>query len=149
MIRPDRSEYRRARWRIAAVLALLLATPLATAQTRAEPALPDWEQLSPAQREQLTAPLRQRWNSQPMQRQRMLERARRWQALTPDQRQRAQRGLERWRKMSPQQRERAKAVFQKMREMSPEQRRALRERWQRMSPQQRREWLQQGVQPGE
>src|SRR5690606_3598658 len=41
--------------------------------------LPQWDQLSEAQRATLIAPVRERWDAEPGQREAMLERARRWQ----------------------------------------------------------------------
>ncbi len=59
--------------------ALWLSAPAAVAQpSRPTTPLAKWEQLSQAQRDQLVAPLRERWNSEPARRQRMLEHARRW-----------------------------------------------------------------------
>ena len=104
-------------------------------------ALPAWEQLSPAQREILLAPLRERWNANPAERARMLEHATRWQALSPEQRKRAHRGLHRWERMDPQHRREMRALFGKMRQLSPEQRKALRAKWHAMTPEQRRAWV--------
>lgn len=120
-------------------LLLLLFAPLAAAQNA--PTLPAWEQLTPAQREQLIGPLRERWNSQPQTRQRMLRNAQRWQQLDPQQRQRAQRGLQRLRQMSPEQRQRAREMYQRMQALPDDQRKQLRQHLRQMSPEQRRQWL--------
>lgn len=126
--------------RILLLAALLGAAPSAWARTPV-PALPAWEQLTPAQREVLVAPVRERWDRQPGERARMLERAQRWRAMTPQQRQRAHRGMKRWEHMDPAKRERMRAMFERMRHASPAERKALRERWRAMTPEQRRAWV--------
>ncbi|CBA15003.1 DUF3106 domain-containing protein [Xanthomonas albilineans] len=103
--------------------------------------LPDWEHLSPQQRELLIAPLRQRWNDAPSQRQRMFEHAQRWQSMTPEQRAHAREGARRYEAMTPQQREEAQAVFAYMRTLPPEQRKTLRDRLDAMTPAQRTAWI--------
>jgi len=82
------------------LLALLCAAP-AFAQRATPDAHPAWEQLSAAERDLLTAPIRERWNSNPGERARMLEHAQRWQAMTPEQRKRAHHGMKRWSHMDP------------------------------------------------
>jgi len=128
-----------------ALLSLLLAAGLGSAHaaTPAGAIPPAWEQLTPAQREQLIAPLRQRWNSQPQSRARMLQHAQRWQQLAPDQRRRAQRGIQRLERMTPQQRQELRALYQHMQQLPEAERRRLRERLKTMTPEQRRAWLQQ------
>ena len=127
------------------LLALLLAllAPCVLGQT--PPTLPAWDQLSPAQREQLIAPLRERWNSQPQVRARMLRNAQRWQQLEPKQREHAQRGLRRLEQMSPQQRQHARALYQRLQQLPEAERRTLRERLRTMTPEQRRAWMQQNA----
>ncbi len=140
--------------RVAAVLALLVAAspvfaaplvatdpPKDVAAAPAKP-LPAWEQLTPAQREQLIAPVRERWNGQPEERQRMLDRAERWQQMTPDQRKQARHGMKRWEHMSPEQREQMRALYAKMRGMDETQRAALKAQFRAMTPEQRRAWVQ-------
>ena len=130
----------------------------AARQATAE-SLPAWEQLTPAQRDELIAPLRERWNSHPDERARMVERARRWHAMPPEQRGRAHRGMDRWERMSPakraemqvlfertrsmtrQQRRETFALYHAMRKMTPEQREALKQQWQGMTPAQRSDWM--------
>ncbi|RNF84142.1 DUF3106 domain-containing protein [Montanilutibacter psychrotolerans] len=126
----------------------LLRTTLLTLLFAAAPAfagdpatLPAWEQLTQAQRDQLIAPVRERWNAEPAQRTRMLERARRWQQMSPDQRHRAHRGMRRWEHMSPENRVYFRALFEKMRELEPAQRDELRQRWRAMTPEQRKAWV--------
>ena len=122
------------------LLALLCAAP-AFAQQATPGTQPAWEQLSTAERDLLTAPIRERWNSNPGERARMLEHARRWQAMTPEQRKRAHHGMKRWSHMDPEKRAEARALFGKMRDMTPEQRKALREQWHAMTPEQRKAWI--------
>lgn len=112
------------------------------------PSLPNWEQLGPAQREALLAPLRDRWNAADGgQRQRMLSHGQRWQSMSPEERDKARRGLRRFEHMSPEQREQARALFGQMRELAPAQRDALRERWSQMTPEQRKEWVRENPPP--
>ncbi|MEN5426058.1 DUF3106 domain-containing protein [Stenotrophomonas pennii] len=121
------------------LLALLSVGGAAFAQEAAPPA---WEQLTPAQRDALVAPLRDRWNSAPpAHRQRMLQHGQRWQSMTPEQRDQARKGMRRFDGMTPEQREQARALFAKMRGMTPEQRTELRARWGTMSNDQRRQWV--------
>lgn len=109
------------------------------------PALPEWGQLTPQQRETLIAPLRDRWNESTDERARMYEHARRWQAMTPQQRELAQRGMHRFEHMDPQQRRDAKVLFVKMRGLSAEQRAKLRDEFKAMSPEQKRQWIRQNT----
>lgn len=134
--------------RAAIVVTLLLAAVPALAADPAKP-LPAWDQLTPAQREQLIAPVRDRWNSQPEERQRMLERSQRWQQMTPEQRQRARHGMQRWEHMNPEQREQMRALYGKMRGLDETQRKALKEQWRAMTPEQRRAWVQANPAPPE
>ena len=124
------------------VLALALLPALAFAQ--ASPAAmqyPEWDKLTPAQREALVAPLRERWNSNPDERARMIERAQRWKTMPRDQRDHARHGMQRWEDMSPEQRVEARALFHAMRGMEKEQRKAFLADWRKKTPQQRAEWL--------
>ena len=126
--------------RALAPLALLLATAPVFAADPTPPPLPTWEQLSPAQRELLLAPIRERWNSQPQDRQRMLDHAQRWQQMTPEQRQHARHGMQRWEHMDPAQREQMRALFAKMRTLDEPGRAALKAQWRAMTPEQRAAW---------
>lgn len=103
--------------------------------------LPEWDQLTAAQREQLVAPIRQRWNAQPAERAQLLERAVRWQQMTPDQRRHAHRGMNRWEHMSPEQRAEARALYGSMRSLEPAERAAFKAKWRAMSPEQKSAWL--------
>jgi hypothetical protein len=103
--------------------------------------LPAWEQLTPAQRDLVTAPIRDRWNANPDMRARLFEHAKRWQQLTPEQRAKVRHGLGKWEHMDPQQRQTMRSLFHAMRQMTPEQRKDLRQRWRNMTPQQRQDWV--------
>lgn len=124
-----------------ALLACLLAPAAAFAQ--ASPAtLPDWAGLTPEQREQLIAPLRERWdNASPERRRHMLEHADRWQSMTPEERQRARQGANRWNDMPPERRQQARALYEHLRTLPEAERKALTERWKTMTPEQRRAWV--------
>ncbi len=123
-------------------MCLLACTPsIAHAQTSSPRPLPAWEQLSQAQRDELTAPIRERWNRVPAERARMLERARRWHAMPPDQRARAHHGMQRFERMDSDKRKHAHAMFETMRNLPEAERRALRERLKKMTPEERRAWM--------
>jgi len=126
---------------IATAFALVLAAGAVLASPPAQTALPAWEQLTPAQRELVIAPLRDRWNADPQMRARLFQHAQRWQQLTPEQRARMRHGLGKWEHMDPQQREAMRTLFHKMRDLTPGQRATLREQWRAMTPQQRRDWV--------
>ena len=132
---------------MALLTAVLLGIP-ALACVAAPQALPAWEQLTEAQREQLLAPIRERWNAEPDERARMLERAGRWQRMSPEKRRHAHRGVERWRHMSPAQRSEARALYARMRSLDTPEREALKARWRAMTPQQRKAWVEANPAPG-
>lgn len=129
----------------AIALPVFAADPPAPAPTQ----LPAWEQLTPAQREMLISPVRERWNNQPEERQRMLHRAQRWQQMTPEQRKRARHGMQRWEHMSPEQRDQARALFAKMRTLDEDDRAALKAKWRAMTPEQRHAWVQANPAPAD
>jgi hypothetical protein len=132
------------------LLPVLLSVPVAAFARQAEAPLPDWDRLTPQQRELLIAPVRDRWNeSTPEQRQRMLDHARRWETMTPEQRERARRGHERWRHMSPEGREQARVLFHHMRNLPEAERKALVERWKAMTPEQRKAWIEEHAPRGQ
>lgn len=116
---------------------------VASAQEAATPAqaMPAWEQLTPAQRELLIAPVRDRWNREPDKRPQFMAYAQRWKTMPAPQQDRARRGIDRWEGMSPEQREHARAMFHAMRGMDKEARHAFMAQWRQMTPQQRNEWL--------
>ena len=122
---------------------VLLAPAFAAAQDKPATArpLPEWDQLSSAQRDELIAPLRDRWNNSPEDRGRMLDHAQRWRTMTPDQRSHARRGMQRWDNMDPAQRAQARAVFHAMRGMDKDARRAFMDNWRTLSPQQKADWV--------
>jgi hypothetical protein len=138
---------------------LLLLPALSANAQQSTTALPAWDQLSDAQRAELVAPLRDRWDRFPGERARMLERAQRWQSMPPGKRMQAERGLHRWERMDPARRAQMQALFEKTRDMPPEQRhatfvlfrallpldatqrQALLQQWRSMTPVQRGEWL--------
>lgn len=124
------------------VLLLAVCLPPAAAFAATPATLPAWDAMSPAQRDLVIAPIRDRWNANPDARARMYEHARRWQQLTPQERATAHRGMWKWERMDPAKREAVRALFHKMRDMTPEQRQQLRDRWRAMTPQQRHDWVQ-------
>ena len=117
---------------------LLACTAPAYAQ---QPPLPEWDQLTPAQRETLIAPMRDRWNREPERRPQMLEFAKRWQSMPPPQRDRARHGMQRWEAMTPEQRDQARALFHAVRGMDKDARRAFMDKWRQMTPQQQADWV--------
>lgn len=132
-------------YRIAAALLLCMLAGLAQAQDKGKPPaaapLPAWEQLTPAQRDELIAPMRERWNRSPEDRQRMYDHAHRWRLMSPEQRREARKGMQRWEQMDPQKREQMRALFERMRGMNPEDRAALKAKWRAMTPEQRKQWF--------
>ncbi|VXB91935.1 conserved exported hypothetical protein [Luteimonas sp. 9C] len=117
---------------------VLLCGHAARAQSTPTPA---WDQLTPAQRDQLIGPVRERWNgASAEERARILEHARRWQAMTPAERAEARHGMHSWKQLPPEQREEARALYTKLRTLPDAEREALRERWKQMTPEQRRRW---------
>jgi|SRR5690606_29651966 hypothetical protein len=124
------------------LLALLLAIPAAAAAQQPAAGLPAWDQLTPQQREQLVAPVRERWNNSSQdKRAHLLDHAVRWQSMSPDERARARHGERRWRDMSPERREQARALFEHMKTLPEAERKAMIERWKAMTPDQRKAWV--------
>ncbi|MCR6663038.1 MAG: DUF3106 domain-containing protein [Luteimonas sp.] len=125
-----------------ALLAVLLLAPVTGFAQQSAQALPEWEQLTQQQREQLIAPVRERWNSSTQdKRHHMLDHAARWQSMTPAERERARHGERRWRDMPPERREQARALFEHMRTLPEAERKAMVERWKAMTPEQRKAWM--------
>lgn len=123
--------------------ALLLALAMPPLQAAQPASLPDWDALTPAQRELLIAPQRARWNdSSPHERARLLRHAQRWQAMTPEQRAAARKGMRHWEGMPPRRREHAIQIYRLTRDMTPVQREAFVQQWRTMTPEQRRKWIQ-------
>lgn len=125
----------------AVLLVILLAAITAPAAVHAE-TLPEWKQLTPAQRDALIAPIRERWNAEPAQRPRMLAHAERWSAMPPEQRRRARQGMQRWQQMAPDQRARMRAVFAHLRPLPEAERKAFMARWRSMSDAEKQAWVQ-------
>ena len=123
------------------LLAACTLVPAFAQNAGTQPALPAWDQLTPAQRELLIAPTRDRWNREPERRQQFLDFAQRWQSLPPDQRRNARRGMQRWESMTPQQRAEARAVYHATRSMGRDARRAFMDNWRTLTPQQRADWV--------
>lgn len=124
------------------LLAALALAPFAASAQDAKPdPLPAWEQLSPAQRELLIAPVRDRWNREPDRRLQFMEFAKRWQSMPQLQRERARHGMQRWEGMSPAQRDEARAVFQAVHGMDKDARAAFMANWRQMSASQRADWV--------
>lgn len=127
---------------VAAVTPAFGATPVPPPAPPSSAPLPAWEKLTPAQREQLIAPTRDRWNAAPEDRQRMLERAQRWTQMTPEQRRDARRGMKRWENLSPEQRDEIRELFRRTQGLPDAERYALKHKWLDMTPEQRRAWMQ-------
>ena len=107
------------------LLGLLFTAGGALAQATSTPPLPEWDKLTPPQREALIAPVRERGNSDVEQRPRMLEHAQRWNSMTPEQRKQAHKGMRRFEGMNPRQREEARVLFVHMVKLTPEERQKL------------------------
>lgn len=127
----------------ATALPALADPPARPAREATGALLPEWDQLTPAQREAMIAVVRDRWNANPRGRAEMLRHAERWSQLTPEQRRGARHGRQRLEQMSPEERARARAAYARMRAMSPEERRALREKLRAMTPEERAAWFRQ------
>jgi len=128
--------------RLLSVLLLAAVFPLC-AQTPPAPTLPDWAELSHEQREQLTAPTRDRWNSAtPEQRTRMLARAERWQQMEPGQRARISGTIDRWQHLPPMRHQELRALFHHLNTLPETERSEFMRRWLTMTPEQRQEWIQ-------
>lgn len=127
---------------LAMLACMLLAGAAAPVLAQPATTLPAWEQLTPAQRELLVAPIRERWNAEPTQRPRMLAHAERWKSMTPEQRQRARHGVHRWQQMDPREREHMRAVFAHLRTLPDAERKAFMARWRAMSDAEKKAWAQ-------
>ena len=130
-------------WILLAVAGTASAQQAAPASTAALSL--DWSTLTPADREALLEPIRERWDrATPEQRQRMLDRARFWSGLSPEQKRMARTGADRYRQTNQEQRGRLRAVWQNMQALPPAQREEVRKTWESLTPQQRRAWLEAG-----
>jgi len=120
---------------------LLLLAAVTTHHAQATSALPEWEHLSADQREHLTAPTRDRWNSAtPEQRARMLARAERWQQMEAHQRERISGAIDRWQNLPPLRHHELRALFHHLHTLPEAERAGFMLRWHAMTPEQRREW---------
>lgn len=126
-----------------ACLSMLMVLPALAQSSAPSTTLPEWEQLTPAQRETLIAPMRDRWNNEPETRGRMFSHAERWQSMTPEQRKKAEQGRRQFEHMNSHQREQAKVLYVHMVKMKPEDRQKLRDEWKTMTPEQRKAWMEQ------
>jgi len=122
------------------VFPLLLSAAASHAQLTSS--LPEWDQLSVEQREQLTAPTRDRWNMATLeQRRRMLARAERWQRMAPDERARISGAIGRWQNLPPGKHHELRALFHHLRSQSVSEREAFLAHWKAMSAEQRQAWV--------
>jgi len=127
-------------WQMPALLLLLLyGLFVFSSQAQTSPELPEWNQLSRDQREQLMAPTRDRWDSASAeQRARMLARAERWQQMAPDERARVSGAIGRWQNLPPGQHHELRALFHHLRSLGEPEREAFLTRWKAMTAEQRR-----------
>jgi len=120
---------------------LLLLTAAVTSHAQPASPLPDWEHLSAEQREHLTAPTRDRWNSASSeQRARMLARAERWQQMAPDERARISGAIGRWQNLPPGRHHELRALFHHLHALDEGEREAFLARWKSMTAEQRQTW---------
>ncbi len=102
----------------------------------------NWDQLSAAQRDVLTAQISERWNkATPEQRTRWLEHANKWSQMTPEQRAAASKGRGKFKAMSPAMREARRAVFYKAQSLKEADRKAFFESFRKMSEAERAAWV--------
>ena len=121
---------------------IALAIGLSFSATAFAQSLPSWDQLSPAQRDALTASVKERWDSNPQHRAKMMEHAQKWSSMTPDQRRAAMQGRAKYRQMSPERREATRAVFYKAQSFTDAaQRKSFLEGIRAMTPEQRAAWV--------
>jgi len=141
---------------LAACLAGLLAGPVqalpdATWQDDAGTAsvpegvrVPNWNELSAAQRNDL-ARFEQHWNRMPASRRvAILERHARWQHESPRMRETIREGERNFQRMTPRQREMMRRSIAAVRTLPPAEQRRLRHRWKSMTPAERSRWLERG-----
>jgi len=122
-------------WRLPLLAAVI------TQHAQAALPLPEWEHLSADQREHLTAPTRDRWNSaSPEQRARMLARAERWQQMAPAERERISGTIGHWQNLPPGRHHELRALFHHLRRLGESEREAFLAHWKSMSAEQRQAW---------
>ena len=109
--------------------------------------VPAWNDLSPAQREQL-APMAQHWDTMPASRRvralERLERKARWEAMTPEERERIREGARNFRDLPPELKEKMRTSMATMRALPEAERKQLFALWRGMDPATRRAWLETG-----
>lgn len=106
--------------------------------------VPDWDELSPSQRDDL-ARFERLWDQMPASRRvAILERRARWQRESPRARENIREGERNFQRMTPRQREMMRLSIAAVRRLPPIEQRRLRHRWQSMTPQQRSRWLERG-----
>lgn len=121
---------------------LVLAAAMSFTASAFAQSLPAWDQLTQAQRDTLSASVKQRWDSNPDHRAKMLEHAQKWAAMTPDQRKAAMEGRKKFRDMSPERRDAMRAVFYKAQSYSDTaQRKEFLDSIRKMTPEQRAAWV--------
>ena len=121
---------------------LVAMVTLFIASTAAAQSLPAWDQLTPAQRDALSAPVKERWNASPEHRAKMLERATKWSSMTPEQRALAAKGRSKFHKMSPEAQNATRAVFYKAQSFKDKtERKTFLDGLRKMTPEQRAAWV--------
>jgi hypothetical protein len=113
--------------RILAGLSLLTCMTLSAAAVAGD--LPDWQQLSPVQRDVL-APLGGDWNHLDDERRRKwLELAERFPSMTPAEQARMRARMSYWSSLTPEERVEARERYKRLQSMPPEKREALARQW--------------------
>lgn len=105
---------------------------------------PDWQELSPQQK-QILAPLNDEWNSMDDDRRRKwLGIAARYPHLNKEEQGRVQSQMSEWAKLTPQQKQAIRARYKALRQAPPEKRASLREQWEKYQelPEEERQRLQ-------
>ena len=121
---------------------IALAIGLSFSASAFAQSMPAWDQLSAAQRDALTASVKERWNNNPEHRAKMMEHAQKWASMTPDQRKAAMQGRKKFRQMSPERRDAMRAVYYKAQSYTDDaQRKTFLESIKKMTPEQRAAWV--------
>lgn len=106
--------------------------------------VPEWMDLSPAQRHDLQR-FAGRWNAMPAWRRvQVLERWHRWQAISPAERETLRRGETNFRSLPPALRAQMRRSLAAVARLPPPEQRRLRGIWRQLSPDARRRWLERG-----
>lgn len=129
-------------WRIFGLLACLVFTPLAQAESELA-----WSSLTPSQQQQL-APLKRDWASiDHVRKEKWLNLAGRLDKMPPDERQRVQQRMAEWARLPDGERSRARQQFQETRQLSLDERQTRWQEYQALSPEQRQALARQAGQP--